>query len=95
METLISEYFSDLFSTSHPRDLEMQEVLNSVGGRISEEMNCHFLKPFTESEIYHAVKQIHSHKSSGPDGLSGAFYHRSWRIVGSDVTKRCLSVLNH
>lgn len=92
---MITEYFSTLFGSSLPADPVIQEAIHFVRPTVTEDMNCRLHQPFTEAKVYTTVKKIHPHKAPGPDGLSGAFYHQFWPIVGVDVTKVCLDVLNH
>ena len=37
---------------------------------------------------------MHPDKAPGPDGMTGCFYRRYWKIVGEDVTKVILGFLN-
>jgi hypothetical protein len=50
---------------------------------------------FQEYEVYNAIKDMKSMAAPGPDGLPAIFYHTYWDIVGKDVTKTVLDILNH
>ena len=37
--------------------------------------------PFTEQEVWQAIKQSPAEKSPGPDGFSGGFFKACWNII--------------
>lgn len=39
--------------------------------------------------------EMGSNKAPGPDGMCAAFYEGHWSILGCDVIKMCLRVLNY
>ena len=45
-------------------------------------------------EIEAALFQMHPTKAPGPDGMSAIFFQKYWDIVGSDVSRMVLNVLN-
>ena len=57
-------------------------------------MTHQLLQPYTLEEIKRALFQMHSSKSLGPDGMSPFFFQKYWHIVGNDVVRAILSVLN-
>ena len=50
--------------------------------------------PFIALEIKEALFQIGPNKSSGPDGMPVLFYQKYWHIVGEEITKTALNILN-
>ncbi|MCI36603.1 ribonuclease H protein [Trifolium medium] len=50
---------------------------------------------FTAEEVFTSIKDMKSLAAPGPDGLPAKFYHTYWDIVGRDITKEVLLVLNH
>ena len=57
-------------------------------------MNEEMIKEFTKDEILTALKQMHSTKAPGPDGMSTVFFQKYWDIVGTRVTNMAFNVLN-
>jgi hypothetical protein len=86
------DYYSLLFSSNNP--VGIVGCLNSVECRVIDAMNQSLIRPFTEEEVRFALFQMHPLKSPGPDGYSASFYQKSWDLVGSDVTRAALHVLN-
>lgn len=60
---------------------------------ISHEMNGELLKPFTDEEIWVAVKGIAPLKASEIDGFLPLFYQQYWHILGPKVSSYFLAVL--
>ena len=87
-----TNYFRELFTTSSPtRD---NEVLELIPRKITEEMNEHLTKEFHKEEIFQAIHSMHPTKAPGPDGMLAIFYQKYWDIIGDDVSKTILNILN-
>ena len=41
--------------------------------------------PFTEQEVWQAIKQSPAEKSPGPDGFSGVFFRSCWPTIKRDI----------
>jgi len=41
--------------------------------------------PFSEEEVWAAVRDMPSDRAPGPDGFTGAFYQTAWPIIRSDI----------
>uniref|UniRef100_A0A803PQY7 Reverse transcriptase domain-containing protein n=1 Tax=Cannabis sativa TaxID=3483 RepID=A0A803PQY7_CANSA len=54
---------------------------------VSAEENASISRCLTVEEIRSVVFAMHPLKSPGPDGFSGIFYRKYWRIVGAKVCK--------
>ncbi|GLT69877.1 hypothetical protein SLA2020_419910 [Shorea laevis] len=52
-------------------------------------------RDFTSSEVLVALKQIHSSKAPGPNGMNASFYKNYWHIIGRDITSAALDFLNN
>ena len=85
-------FFEDLYTTSHPS--RIHEVISSIPTRVTWDMNQQLIKEFTSEEVLMALQQMHPTKSPKPDDMSAIFYKKYWSIVGNDVTKMALNVLN-
>lgn len=51
-------------------------------------------RSFVESGVYTVLKQMNPHKALGPDGMNAQFYQKNLEVVGLEVTKSILGVLN-
>jgi hypothetical protein len=88
----ISDYFMSLFRSNGGR--ASQQILNAVEGKVTHEMNDFLMKPFLAEEVKEALDSIGDLKAPGPDGIPSLFYRRFWDLVGKQVTKEKLDVLN-
>jgi hypothetical protein len=52
------------------------------------------LREFQEEEVMRALDCIGDLKAPGPDGMPSIFYKKHWEIVGPQVVKEVLAVLN-
>lgn len=57
-------------------------------------MNVELLKDFQMDEIEIALKCIAPLKASREDGFPSMFYQKFWHIVGDEISRFCLDVLN-
>jgi hypothetical protein len=92
MGGLIHSYFSSLFSSEVEHTSE--ELLSKVIPRVMAEMNSALLKPYTVEEVKQAMFSIGDYKAPGINGLHAVFYKKFWAVVGDDVTREVLQVLN-
>lgn len=90
----LENYFSEIFSASFPDQEVMNEVLEGVSRKITPTMSNELDCPFTPEEVREAAFHMGAWKSPGPDGFHSGFYQKNWELVGADVTKVCLQVLN-
>ncbi|WMV30576.1 hypothetical protein MTR67_023961 [Solanum verrucosum] len=67
------------------RDATEFSLLGSIPEIISEADNTILCRQPTLEEIKRAVFNLNGVSTSGPDGLSGAFYQCCWDIVGTDI----------
>lgn len=89
---VVKQYFKALFTLSQPTNMEV--VLDPVDRLVTLDMNRQLLQPYTPKEIKWALFQMHPSKSPGPDGISLFFFQKYWHIVGNDVVRVVLFVLN-
>ncbi|KAF5477145.1 hypothetical protein F2P56_003817 [Juglans regia] len=87
------QYYRALFSSVNPCGLDA--CLSHIQPSVNEDMNNNLLSPFIPEEVKEAVFQMNPLGSPGPDGFPAIFYQSHWGVVGGDVTKAVLEVLNH
>ena len=93
-ETIVA-YFQSIFSSSSPAQSSIDLVSNLVLSKPSPHESSALETPFTAVELKTAVFDTGATKSPGPDGIHGILYQKYWHIVGADVTKVCLDILNN
>lgn len=86
------DYYTHLFTSQVP--IEVDRCLENVECRVSADMNTRLVRSFVEAEVELVLSQIQALKSPSPDSFSAGFYHNSWGIVGKDVSRAVLGVLN-
>ncbi|XP_050211436.1 uncharacterized protein LOC126661625 [Mercurialis annua] len=92
LQKVITDYFSNLFSMSHPSNQE--QVVNSINSGLSMNQVDMLNRPIIEEEIRLALRQMGPTKAPGPDGMPAIFYNSYWHIVGEDVVSCVLDVFN-
>jgi hypothetical protein len=92
MREVATNYFSSLFTSS--TGTRMNELLEHIEPRVTEEMNEVLCAEFTSKEVVDALESIGDFKAPGLDGMHSVFYKKFWDIVGEKVTEEVLGVLN-
>ena len=64
-------YFEKLYTTSQPD--RIQEVIDAIDPKVSNEMNQNLIKQFTKEEVKASLKQMHPTKSPDLDGMLAIF----------------------
>ena len=85
-------FYSRLFTTSRPSDLE--RVLEGVQSVVTTSMNENLTKPYVREEVDVAIKQMAPLKAPGLDGMPPLFFQTFWSDIGMDVSEVVLSCLN-
>ncbi|KAL5555581.1 hypothetical protein UlMin_037817 [Ulmus minor] len=91
---IIQSYFSTIFRSNCPTVDQINLITDSIPIRVSPEMNNSLLKPFNEDEVKAAVFGMNPTKALGFDGMPAFFFQKYWQLVGQDVTRTCLGLLN-
>ncbi|XP_050211481.1 uncharacterized protein LOC126661668 [Mercurialis annua] len=94
IQEIIQSYFANLFESSNPSDQEIQKVTQHVEASITNEMNEKLIRSFTAEEVINAIRDTPATKAPGRDGFPALFFQKYWDIVGEDVVKVCLNILN-
>ena len=89
---MMIEYYTTLFSTSHPSNLN--KAVAEIPSVVTVEMNHNLIREFRAEEVESAIKQMAPSKAPGPDGMPPIFNQKYWHVVGNDVTSAVLSCLN-
>jgi hypothetical protein len=93
IEYIFLNHFQLLFTSQNPTSLT--DITQVVNNRINQENHDYLQKDFTAEEVYQAIKDMKSLAAPGPDGLPALFYHTYWDIIGQDITKETLHILNN
>ncbi|GAU35043.1 hypothetical protein TSUD_30090 [Trifolium subterraneum] len=93
IQSIFISHFQQLFTSQTTTNVA--ETVQVVHNRLDQEMHDFLKKDFTTEEVFLAIKDMKSLAAPGPDGLPARFYHTYWDIVGKDITKEVLQVLNH
>jgi hypothetical protein len=72
----------------------MDDVVDSVAGSVTPEMNSKLITPFDSMEIKVALFQMYPTKAPGPDGFPAHLFQRYWDLCGEEVTRAVLKILN-
>lgn len=92
MHALAREYFSNLFSSNGPCDAS--HILEGVKRVITTKMNNTLLEKFKEEEVWEDLKDMGLIKASRDEGFPVIFFQKFWHIIGKDITRFRLQVLN-
>ncbi|KAA3453657.1 reverse transcriptase [Gossypium australe] len=92
IHNLATEYFKEMFSSKEVSNCD--RLIESFFPSITNEHNNMLMAAFREEEVAEAIKSIAPLKASGKDGFPALFYQKYWHIVGEEVTRYCLDVLN-
>ena len=78
-----SNYFNTLFHAGSGD--QMEECLDAVPSRVTEDMLMILSNEFTAEEVKVALFQMGPTKAPGPNSMNALFYQKFWHIVGDDV----------
>ncbi|KAA3463975.1 reverse transcriptase [Gossypium australe] len=92
IHNLATVYFKEMFLSKEVSNCD--RLIESFFPSITDEHNNMLMAAFREEEVAEAIKSIAPLKASGKDGFPALFYQKYWHIVGEEVTRYCLEVLN-
>ncbi|KAK8952445.1 hypothetical protein KSP39_PZI004212 [Platanthera zijinensis] len=88
IQRLICSYFRELFQSTAPSGVDLEDVILDGTWVVNEEMHATLCRPFTPAEVSSALFSMSPLKSPGPDGLPPIFFQKFWPIVGTKVFSR-------
>ncbi|EPS60814.1 hypothetical protein M569_13987, partial [Genlisea aurea] len=89
-----TDFFNRLFTSENPDEEIISEAISAITPRLSPNMISSLTIPFSEREVETAIRSMKPLSSPGADGFPPVFYHRYWHIVGAEVSKTVLKLLN-
>ncbi|KAH1040060.1 hypothetical protein J1N35_041803 [Gossypium stocksii] len=92
MEGIAISYFQNLFLLEARGNYD--HLLSGIGKCIFEEDNQRLIAPYTMKEIIEAMFEMGPTKALREDGLPAVFYQKCWHIIGDDMIKFHLQILN-
>lgn len=90
-----TDFYSDLFQSTKPSQQNINHVIDHIAQPLSSIEVGMVSQPFTPDDIKRALFQLGPTKAPGKDGFQPIFYQKFWDVVGSDLTQKCLTILNH
>ena len=91
LKTFITNQYQELFMSIAGTHVE--EVLECVPTRVTQQMNENLGVAFTQEEVWEALKEMGELKAPGDDFMPVLFYKKFWSMVGEKV-KEVLAILN-
>ncbi|KAK1393640.1 hypothetical protein POM88_012696 [Heracleum sosnowskyi] len=79
------QHFTKLFTSSSPDQNLIEEALNGMDPRVTQEDNSMLLENFTAEEVINAVKNMNPSKAPREDGLPALFYKKFWSSLKSEI----------
>lgn len=81
----VFDFFKEKFSSQRKKG--GPRVSSDKSAKVSREEAEFLERPFSEKEIWMAVKDCGGNKAPGPDGFTFAFIKRFWGIIKDDLSK--------
>lgn len=92
LQTLATKYFQELFTTNPIQDNSI--LMNRMEPCVEMYHNEALTKKLLAEEVYDVIKIMASLKAVGNDGFPAFFFQKYWHLVGNDIVRYCLDVLN-
>lgn len=73
----------------------MWMILYNQKGSRSPAASAWISRPFSDEEIYKALKSCNRDKAPGPDRFSAGFFMDKWNLLKSDVIKAIKNFFKH
>ncbi|XP_073360389.1 uncharacterized protein [Aegilops tauschii subsp. strangulata] len=76
LEAMKTQFYTNLYTSEGVSNME--EVLDSVPRKVTDDMRAMLDAKYTEEEVKTALYQMFPMKSPGPDGFTAHFFQRHW-----------------
>lgn len=83
MGMIFSTYFSQLFSSSNPSNIDI--CIRHIQLVVTDAMSASLIVEFTEIEIKDVVFQMNGLGAFDPDGFLALFFQKNWDLVKKEV----------
>lgn len=77
IEGIFVDYFSNIFSSTG--SIGMDAIFQSLRHFLTPSAKQLLDRPFSEEEVYLALKDMDLYKAAGPDGMNAKFFQDNWR----------------
>lgn len=85
LKLYISDYYKQLFGAREDSFVSMDEGRVDDIPHLGEAENEVLSAPFSEKEVFDAIRQMKNNKAPGPDGFPAEFYKKCWHIIKDDL----------
>ena len=92
LKTFIANQYQQIFMSS--TGINMDDVHACVQTKVSQSINDNLAVPFTNEEVWRALKDMGDLKAPGSDDMPVIFYKKFWNLVGDKVKEEVIQVLN-
>lgn len=84
-----------MYKSSQPTPRGIEQCVQGVEGRITNEMRRSLDRDFIKEEVATGFFQMSPFKSPGLDGFRAGFFQDHWALVGDEVTHAFLDFLKN
>jgi hypothetical protein len=85
VEELTNYYKELLTETNVDRKATIEKITRHIPTLVTQEKNEALMRPITQEEVDHAVKEMAPGKVPGPDGFTTDFFHHCWDMIREEV----------
>lgn len=69
-------------------------MMDCIEGRVTSKHNLLLTQEFICEDVKSAIFSMHPNKNPDLDGMNPAFFQNFGKIIGSDISKACLSIIS-
>ncbi|KAK3221486.1 hypothetical protein Dsin_008511 [Dipteronia sinensis] len=75
---IISDFFSSIFSSSNPSELDILKASKGIKSRMTGIMSEALGSQYSAEEVKDAIFGLSPTKAPGPDGFHAIFFQKAW-----------------